>query len=123
MEILITSVIVNRFFPKAVGNFVEVYGSIETYLYVYDVNLDGTKQKCLKFDVPHALANGTVEYGWLPSQRKERPPDAITSVMIELLTMVPNLVISSESVFGYVNDNLITRALKMLMQTNADLYF
>lgn len=43
MEILITSVIVNRFFPKAVGNFVEVYGSIEAYLYVYGVNLDGTK--------------------------------------------------------------------------------
>lgn len=67
MELLITSVVVNRFFPKAVGNFVEVFASIEAYLYVYDVNLDGTKQKCVKFDVPHAAGNGTVSYGWLPS--------------------------------------------------------
>lgn len=43
--------------------------------------------------------------------------------MVDILSIYTGDVISSESVFGSVNDNLITRALRMLMQTNADLFF
>lgn len=119
MEILITEVIVNRFFPEF--NFVEVFGQITCYLYVYNVNPDGSKQKCLRFDVPYALANGTILYGMAPKDRNR--PTARTSAMVDILSIYTGDVISSESVFGSVNDNLITRALRMLMQTNADLFF
>jgi hypothetical protein len=43
-------------------------------------------------------------------------------MMIDILSVVTNEVHSSNSVFGYVNDLLIERALAMLMQTNADLF-
>lgn len=90
---------------------------MDVYLYVIGGNVDGSNQLALQFQVPNAFVNGTGLCGIQPGST-----DPTKKCMIDIFGVVPNEVHTIYSSFGPVNDLLITRALAMLMQTNANLF-
>lgn len=109
MWVEIKSVNIANYFPDQ--QRVEIFGELTADLYVIGANIDGTDQLALTFTVPNAFVNGTVLSGFKPSCKE----NCEQSMMIDILSVVTNEVHSSNSVFGPVNDLLITRALSMLM--------
>jgi hypothetical protein len=111
----ITEVNVDRYWPEE--NILTIYGNMDIYLYVIGGNVDGTDQLALQFQVPEAYVNGTGDCAPRKKGSKEK-----VYCYIDVTGIVPGDVNTIYSSFGEVNDLLITRALTMLMQTNANLF-
>lgn len=109
MWVEIKSVNIARFLPEI--QRVEIFGELTADLYVIGANIDGSDQLALTFTVPNAFVNGTLYSGFKPSCKE----NCEWSMMVDILSVITNEVHSSNSVFGYVNDLLIERALAMLM--------
>lgn len=86
---------------------------MDIFIYVIGENLDGSNQLALKFQVPLAYVNVTAIEGII---------SGLPHMELLIKGIIPGDVISTYSSFGEVNDLLISRALAMLMQNNADLY-
>jgi hypothetical protein len=71
---------------------------MDCYLYVQNVPNKGLQQ-VLKITLPYAKVIGTLKFGKIL--------DGLAHMMVEIKEIFPGTLISSESVFGYVNDLLL----------------